>query len=95
MDELLTELLCQRDENKALKDHIRLLNFILCLAVPCWFVAVGGFVKMDDTYRRLWILLREKLTRYENKDEHVLEKETYHAILTEMAFMEAAEFLED
>lgn len=44
MDELLTELLCQRDENKALKDHIRLLNFILCLAVPCWFVAVAAFV---------------------------------------------------
>lgn len=44
MDELLTELLCQRDENKALKDHIRLLNFILCLAVPCWFVTVAAFV---------------------------------------------------
>ena len=51
-------------------------------------------VKTAENYRKLWILLREKLTHYEN-GERVLHSDAYHDILTEMAEMEAAEFLED
>ena len=48
-----------------------------------------------NKYRKLWILLREKLTDYENNEEDPEDKEVYHFVLTEMAQMEAAEFLED
>lgn len=46
-------------------------------------------------YRKLWILLREKLTQFENNECDPDDKEVYHVVLTEMAQMEAAEFLED
>lgn len=51
---------------------------------------------MNDTYRRLWILLRERVTKKENEAESFsAAKEEVHKILTMMAEMEAAEFLED
>lgn len=51
---------------------------------------------MNDTYRRLWILLREKLTGQANKaEEFSTKRQTLHEILTLMAEMEACEFLED
>jgi len=49
---------------------------------------------VSKKYRKLWILLREKLTDYEN-NENDPEDIVYHFVLTEMAQMEAAEFLED
>lgn len=50
----------------------------------------------DDTYRRLWILFRERLTENENKAEpYSSRKEELHNTLTMMAKMEACEFLED
>ncbi|WP_333647978.1 hypothetical protein [Lacrimispora sp.] len=50
---------------------------------------------MSKKYHKLWILLREKLTDYENDETDSEESAVYHFILTEMAQMEAAEFLED
>ncbi len=50
---------------------------------------------MSKKYRKLWILLREKLTDHENKEKDTEDKEVYHFVLTKMAQMEAAEFLED
>lgn len=50
---------------------------------------------MNQNYHKLWILLREKLTTMENSDMSLIsEKETCHHILTVMAELEAAEFLE-
>lgn len=47
-------------------------------------------------YRKLWILLRERLTRQENESkEFSSERDTIHNVLTLMAEMEAAQFLED
>ena len=47
-------------------------------------------------YRKLWILLREQLTKQENKtDKYTDEREYVHDTLTRMTEMEAAEFLED
>ncbi|WP_320990718.1 trigger factor [Hungatella sp.] len=47
-------------------------------------------------YRKLWILLREQLTKQENEtDKYTDEREYVHNTLTRMAEMEAAEFLED
>ena len=47
-------------------------------------------------YHKLWILLREQLTKRENEaDEYTNERECVHNTLTLMAEMEAAEFLED
>lgn len=51
--------------------------------------------KMSKKYRKLWILLREKLTQIENNECDPDDKEVYHIVLTEMAKMEAGEFLED
>lgn len=50
---------------------------------------------MNKQYRKLWILLREKLTQFENSESDTDDREVYHFILTEMAQMEAGEFLED
>lgn len=50
---------------------------------------------MSKKYRKLWILLREKLTQIENNACDPDDKEVYHIVLTEMAQMEAGEFLED
>lgn len=50
---------------------------------------------MSKKYHKLWILLREKLTDYENNEKDLEDKEVYHFVLTEMNKMEAAEFLED
>lgn len=50
---------------------------------------------MNKRYHKLWILLREKLTDFENNEKDPEDKEVYHFVLTEMAQMEAAEFLED
>ena len=41
------------------------------------------------------ILLREKLTDYENNEKDPEDKEVYHFVLTEMNKLEAAEFLDD
>lgn len=47
-------------------------------------------------YHKLWILLRERLTRQENGEgKYTDEREYVHNTLTLMAEMEAAEFLED
>lgn len=47
-------------------------------------------------YRKLWILLRDRLTRQENESkEFSSERDIIHNTLTLMAEMEAAEFLED
>lgn len=51
--------------------------------------------KMSKKYRKLWILLRERLTQIENNECDPDDKEVYHIVLTEMAQMEAGEFLED
>lgn len=51
---------------------------------------------MNEKYHKLWILLREKLTRMENSEIALtIEKEDYHRILTSMAELEASEFLEE
>lgn len=50
---------------------------------------------MNKKYRKLGILLREKLTDCENNEKDPEDKEVYRFVLTEMAKMEAAEFLED
>lgn len=51
---------------------------------------------MNKKYHKLWILLREKLTRMENEEATLtIEKEDYHRILTSMAELEASEFLEE
>jgi len=50
---------------------------------------------MNKKYRKLWILLREMLTDCENIEKDLEDKDVYHFVLTEMAQMEAAEFLED
>ena len=50
---------------------------------------------VSKKYRKLWILLREKLTQIENNECDPDDKEVYHIVLTEMAQMEAGEFLED
>jgi hypothetical protein len=55
----------------------------------------GKEAAMGD-YRKLWILLREQLTKQENEtDKYTDEREYVHDTLTLMAGMEAAEFLED
>lgn len=47
-------------------------------------------------YHKLWILLREQLTKQENAaEDYSAEREDIHKILTMMAEMEAAQFLED
>lgn len=47
-------------------------------------------------YHKLWILLRERLTKQENESQaYSSERDTIHDALTLMAEMEAAEFLED
>ncbi len=53
---------------------------------------------MDDTYRRLWILLRQRLTCQENgpgSEKYMAKANALHEALIWMAEMEAAEFLED
>lgn len=50
---------------------------------------------MLEEYHKLWILLRERLTRYENNEERILDKEVFHLVLSEMSNLEAAHFLED
>ena len=50
---------------------------------------------MSEKYHKLWVLLRDKLTRYENDKEMSLDREVYHSILSEMSYLEAAEFLEE
>lgn len=55
----------------------------------------GKEVAMGD-YHKLWILLREQLTKQENEaDKYTDEREYVHDTLTRMTEMEAAEFLED
>lgn len=44
---------------------------------------------MSKKYRKLWILLKEKLTNHENNEKDPEDKEVYHFLLTEMAQMEA------
>lgn len=47
-------------------------------------------------YHKLWILLREQLTKKENNAErYSVEHDDIHSILILMAEMEAAQFLED
>ena len=47
-------------------------------------------------YKKLWVYLREQLTKQENTaKEYSSEREALHKMLTLMAEMEAAEFLED
>ena len=47
-------------------------------------------------YRKLWILLREQLTRQENESEkYSIERDVIHNVVTRMSEMDAAEFLED
>lgn len=49
-----------------------------------------------EKHYKLWVLLREQLTKQENTaKEYSSERETLHKVLTLMAEMEAAEFLED
>lgn len=50
---------------------------------------------MNEAYHKLWILLREKLTNYENNEKEPEDKGVYHFILTDMAQLEAMAFLED
>lgn len=47
-------------------------------------------------YKKMWVLLREQMTRQEiDAVEYSTKKETLHDVLVLMADMEAAEFLED
>lgn len=44
MDEMLTELLCQRDEIQNLKEALRFTEQLLCLAIAGLMVMTVGFL---------------------------------------------------
>lgn len=47
-----------------------------------------------NEYHRLWIMLRHRLTEFENNEESLLDKETYHTVLTIMDAYETEVFLD-
>ena len=44
MDEMMTELLYQREENRNLKEVLRFTEWLLCLAVVGLLVMTAGFL---------------------------------------------------
>lgn len=50
---------------------------------------------MDDTYKRLWILLRGKLSELEGKEGYSSETDGIRKTLRTMAEMEVNEYLEN
>ncbi len=44
MDEMITELLCQRDENRNLKEALGFTKLLLCLAIAGLMVMTVGFL---------------------------------------------------
>ena len=70
-------------------------NAARVLALSIRTMWTGKEAVMGD-YRKLWILLREQLTRQENESEkYSIERDVIHNVLTRMSEMDAAEFLED
>lgn len=44
MDEMITEILCQRDENRNLKEALRFTEWLLRLAIVGLLVMTAGFL---------------------------------------------------